>query len=187
MSKEQIWIEAGYKSFAIEGAQNVRIEKLARAVNRNKSSFYHFFADLEVFTARLLEEHLSQAKILSKKEAEAQNEAELVDILLDHKIDLLFNRQLRIHRENEVFQDCFAKTNEISIPGFVPIWRKIIGLPENAQLAELVLIFSMENFFLQITEETLNKVWLSNYFKNIKSMVEQFQSTGTVAALNANV
>jgi len=187
MSKEQIWIEAGYKSFAMEGSQNVGIEKLARAVDKNKSSFYHFFADLDVFTSRLLEKHLSQARIMSHKEAKAQNEAELIDILLKHKLDLLFNRQLRIHRENEAFQDCFAKTNEISIPGFVPIWRKIIGLPENAQLAELVLIFSMENFFLQITEETLSKVWLSSYFKNIKSMVEQFQSTGTIAALNANV
>jgi len=39
-SKEK-WIEAGYELFAREGLKEVRIERLARDLDLNKSSFYH--------------------------------------------------------------------------------------------------------------------------------------------------
>lgn len=186
MSKEQIWIEAGYQTFASEGPQALRIEKLAKAVEKNKSSFYHFFADLEVFTRRLLDFHLLQAKVMSDKESKALNEAELTQILLEHKLDLLFNRQLRINRENADFTACFLKTNEMSLSGFLPIWKKIIDLEDNNYLAQLVLMLSIENFFLQITVETLNSSWISAYFEKIREMVKLFKSTNTIPAMDGN-
>lgn len=187
MSKDQIWIDAGYKTFAFEGPQALRIEKLAKTVEKNKSSFYHFFADLEVFTERLLEAHLVAAKVLSDKEAKAENEAELTDLLMEHKIDLLFNRQLRIHRDHSDFQACFMKTNEISLPGFLPVWKKIIGLTENNHLAQMVLMLSMENFFLQITDETLNASWMAAYFEKIRAMVKLFKNTNTIPIMDGSV
>lgn len=41
----------------------MKVERLAKAVGKNKSSFYHFFADLEVFTDFLLKYHLAQSEI----------------------------------------------------------------------------------------------------------------------------
>ena len=55
---------------------------------------------MEVSTERLLNFHMTQAKVKREKESNAQNEAELTQILLEHKLDLLFNRQLRIYRDN---------------------------------------------------------------------------------------
>jgi AcrR family transcriptional regulator len=187
MSKEQIWIEAGYQTFAFEGPQALRIEKLAKSVGKNKSSFYHFFSDLEVFTERLLDFHLIQAKVMSDKESNAQNEAELTQTLLDHKLDLLFNRQLRIHRDNADFQTCFLKTNEISLKGFMPIWKKVIDLQESNHLANMVLMLSIENFFLQITDETLNSSWISAYFSKIKEMVQLFKTTNSIPSIDGSV
>lgn len=187
MSKEIIWIEAGYRTFAHEGPQGLRVEKLAKTIQKNKSSFYHFFADMEVFTSRLLVFHLEQAITMSDKEAHAQNETELTDIILEHKLDLLFNRQLRIHRDNPAFQACFVKTNEISIPGFIPIWKKVIDLNESTYLAELVLMLSMENFFLQITDETLNRAWIADYLTKIREMVRRFKTTNAITALDGSV
>ena len=187
MNKEQIWIEAGYQTFAFEGPQALRIEKLAKSVGKNKSSFYHFFADLELFTERLLNFHLIQAKVMSDKESNAQNEAELTHIILEHKLDLLFNRQLRIHRDNSGFQTCFIKTNEISLPGFMPIWKKAIDLNENNHLAQMVLMLSIENFFLQITDETLNPDWIAAYFEKIREMVKLFKRTNSIPVMNGDV
>lgn len=187
MSKEQIWIEAGYQAFAFEGPQALRIEKLARTIEKNKSSFYHFFADLEIFTERLLDVHLEQAKVMSEKESAAKNETELTQVLLEHKIDLLFNRQLRVQRDRSDFQACFVKTNEISLPKFMPIWKKVIGLNENNHLAQLVLMLSIENFYLQITDETLNSNWIAAYFEKIREMVRLFKKTNSIPVMDGSV
>ncbi|MEM6297945.1 MAG: TetR/AcrR family transcriptional regulator [Bacteroidota bacterium] len=104
---EKKWIEHGYRIFAYDGAGSLKVERISRAVKKNKSSFYHLFADLEVFTQRLLDFHLDQSKIIAEKETNAKSEQEIIKILVDHKVDLLFNRQLRFHRENPDFEKCF--------------------------------------------------------------------------------
>ncbi len=173
------WIEAGYLTFAYEGPAGLKIERLAREVGKNKSSFYHLFADLEIFTSELLAHHLKQSKILAEKEASCTDLEELIEVILAHKIDLLFSRQLRVHRAQPEFEQCFTRTTEMSVPAVIPIWSKIIGLDDHSYLAELVLQLSLENFFLQITDETLNPIWLHEYFKTIQNMVGQFKRTGS--------
>ena len=187
MSKEHIWIEVGYKTFAYNGPSGLKVEKLAKAAKKNKSSFYHYFADLEIFISRLLTHHISQAEIMAEKEVKAQNEQELITIIIAHKLDLLFNRQLRFHRENPEYRDCFSRINEVSLPGLLPVWQKIMGLEENNYLANMVLMLSIENFFLQITDETLNESWLQAYFQNIKTMVFQFKKTHPTSILDGSV
>ena len=62
VSKNELpWIEAGYELFAAQGPDGLRVETLARKVGISKSSFYHHFADIDVFTERLLEWHLDRA------------------------------------------------------------------------------------------------------------------------------
>lgn len=179
MTKRQIpWVEKGYSIFANEGPSGLKVERLAKEVGKNKSSFYHHFADLEVFTSHLLDHHLHNSTNLAAKETKATNAEELISILLEHKVDLLFNRQLRVHREIPQFEQCFTKVNEISIPGIIPLWSKIIGLSGETELASLVLHLSLENFFIQITSEALTKEWLKSYFKEIESLVSKFKKTG---------
>lgn len=171
---EKPWIEEGYHIFALEGPSGIKVERLAKAVGKNKSSFYHLFADTEAFIEQLLAHHLSQAEIIAGKEANAGGEKELIAIILEHKIDLLFNRQLRIHRERKAFETCFTEVNQITFPALLPVWKKVIGLNENSYLAEMVLALSIENFFLQITDSSLNETWLASYFHSISGLVNQF-------------
>lgn len=173
--KKEIWIEKGYGLLANNGPTNLRIEPLAKIVGKNKSSFYHFFADLDVFIGELLKHHIDIVKFIAEKEANALDENELIQIFIEHKTDFLFNRQLRINRENKDFEACFLKTNEISKPAILPLWGKIIGLEENHYLAQIVFMLSIENFFLQITDETLTEQWLTEYFVGVKSLVGQFK------------
>ena len=174
---ERKWLETGYHWFATDGLSGLKIEKLSREVGKNKSSFYHLFADLECFTERLLEVHLIRAKIISEKESGANNEAELISIILDHKLDLLFNRQLRFHRDKKEFKNCINRINQFSIQGLIPVWGKVISLSDNNALAQMVLHLSLENFYLQITIENLNESWLKAYFDNIRQMVLLFKQS----------
>lgn len=169
------WIEEGYFVFATEGPTALKIERLAKNLSINKSSFYHHFATLDIFIATLLRHHIAQVKIIAAKEANCENQQELVEVLVEHKIDLLFSRQLRIHNNIEVYERCSAETNSISIPGFIKVWARIIDLQDNSYLAELVLHLSMENFFLQINLDNLNRDWLNNYFDQLKTMVREFK------------
>ncbi len=184
---EQAWIETGYRCFACEGPSALRVERISREVGKNKSSFYHLFADMEVFIDRLLGHHLNQAKAMTRKEANAKHEADLIKVLMAHKTDLLFNRQLRVYRENSNFEKCFVQTNQLSLPALLPVWKKVIGLSENTYLAQMVLQLSLENFYLQITDETLTEPWLREYFANIRQMVNHFKKSNAIGAVDGSV
>lgn len=171
------WIETAYIIFSQEGPNGLKVEPLAKEVGKNKSSFYHHFADMEGFTEVLLAYHLEQAHIVAEKEAECKGVEELITVLVEHKIDLLFNRQLRIHREVTAFETCFTKVNAFAIHAIIPVWSNILRLQDNSYLVELVIRLSLENFFLQITAETLNPIWLKSYFDGIQSLVIQFKKT----------
>ncbi|WP_422858245.1 hypothetical protein ACOKFD_12590 [Flagellimonas sp. S174] len=174
---EKKWLEVGYTSFAHDGPKGLKVERLSKAVGKNKSSFYHLFADLEVFTECLLELHLRRAKRISTEESKTTTEEELISIIIAHKIDLLFNRQLRIHRDHDAFKKCLFQINQFSIEGLLPVWKNIISLSGNGPLAKMVLHLSLENFYLQITYENLNRDWLQEYFANIRKMVLLFQKS----------
>lgn len=186
-SKKQPWIEIGYQSFAYEGPHGLKVERLASSIEKNKSSFYHYFADLEVFTNHLLRYHLTQAEVIAVKEGQCQTIDDFIDVLVEHRIDLLFNRQLRVHRENPDFESVFCQTNEVTGRAIASIWPKLIGLGQHNQLAEMLFKHSIENFYLQITDETLNRPWLRQYFDDLLLLVREFKKTGNVPALDGSV
>ncbi len=170
------WLRAGYEIFSQEGPAGLKVERMARVVGKSKSSFYHHFADLEIYTSFLLEYHMKQVDILFEKEKACQRVVpDLLEILVEHKLDLLFNRQLRVHRSVPAFQKCFEKTNQLSVESIVEIWAEALGLEHESYLAQMVLVLTMENFYLQITEETLTYEWLENYMYQLKNMVQAFK------------
>ncbi|MEM6265716.1 MAG: TetR/AcrR family transcriptional regulator [Bacteroidota bacterium] len=185
--KQEDWIHVGYRIFAYEGPQKLKVERLAKQVGKNKSSFYHFFADLVVFTEQLLAFHMEQAYIMAEKEAQCPSLDALIDIIVEHKVDLLFNRQLRIHRTNPDFEACFEKTNELTGPALIGIWAKTLNLEDNSYLAGLVMRLGIENFYLQITDETINKEWLSAYFQEFQQLVQAFKSMKGLPTLDGTV
>ena len=98
------WVEAGYQLFAEHGPKGLKVEVIARHVKKSKSSFYHHFSDLEVFKEELLFFHMERTKQVAELERGCKTIVpELLNVLVDAKTDLLFNRQLRIHRDNPTF------------------------------------------------------------------------------------
>ncbi len=171
------WIEVGYTVFALQGPKGIKIEALSKQVKVSKSSFYHYFADVEIFIGHLAKHHLVKSAIIARKENNAQSiDPDLINILVEHKIDLLFNRQLRINRENKLFQDTLIKSNNIIGNGFVNLWAKDLRLNLSNRQLQSIFELALENFYLQINPENLNTEWLSAYFSNLRTLAKNLQS-----------
>jgi AcrR family transcriptional regulator len=174
---KQSWVLAGYELFSKEGPKGLKVEVVARKVKKSKSSFYHHYADMEVFTQILLEYHLERAKIIACQERLCTNVIpDLLHLLVEVKQDLLFHRQLRINRNISHFKQCFEKASREVGEAILGIWADMLHLQDNSHLARIVLNLSLENFYLQITEETLTYEWLSNYVRELQVMVKAFEN-----------
>jgi AcrR family transcriptional regulator len=175
IESKETWIKVGYKIMALDGFKNIKIEILAREVGISKSSFYHYFADIDLFVEHLLAFHLQQSYIIAEKEQHAKNiTPELIDILVEHKIDLLFNRQLRIHRNNMLFAETLEKSTAIIGNSFVLIWIKELNLKLSPTQLEAIFELALENFYLQINADNVNQDWLKTYFQNLKRIAAKF-------------
>ncbi|XDD46176.1 hypothetical protein AB3N60_15905 [Leptospira sp. WS39.C2] len=167
-----LWIQKGYELVSIYGFETLKIEKLSRMIEKPKSSFYYLFVDLENFTKHLIDFHLKQCILISEKESLCETiDPGLVKILTEHKIDLLFNKQLRINRHNVNFKDIIIKTDEIGLDPFLNIWKRDLGLIMSDSQWSNLFSLVLENFYLQIHFEILTEPWLKEYFSKLKSVI----------------
>jgi AcrR family transcriptional regulator len=174
---EKTWIEAGYEIFSNEGINGLKIEKIARQVGKNKSSFYHLFSDIDIFQEKLLDYHIQRAKLIAIDASNCKSvEPDLLNLFIDIKQDLLFNKQLRVGRENLAFEKCFKKANELVEEKFFDIWLKTLGLENQPDIARNFLTLTSENFYLQITKENLNKDWLLQYLNQLIKFVKDIHT-----------
>ncbi len=173
---KEIWIEKGYEVFALHGPSGLKVEALAKALDISKSSFYHHFADMEVFTSHLIAHHLKRCEIIALKESNAKNiDPELIDILIEFRLDLLFNRQLRFSRNNIEFSQAVQKTDVMVGNAFVMLWVKELNLNFSPEKIAALFELALENFYLQITFDNLNQRWLSDYFFNLKRLAKAME------------
>jgi AcrR family transcriptional regulator len=170
--RKQEWIEAGYRSFALNGPDGLKVEVMAREISRSKSSFYHFFSSPDVFELEMLDYHIIQSERIAVKERQCETLVpDLIEILLEYKIDLLFNRQLRVFRSNDKYRETLKRSDAIVEGALLEVWAKDLGLENRELLAENLFNHSLEGFYLQLSEETLTFDWLRSYFTTLKDLV----------------
>jgi AcrR family transcriptional regulator len=175
IDNKEIWIKTGYEIFALTGQIGLKIEPLAKKVGISKSSFYHHFADIELFIDFLLKYHIEQSYIIAGKEKNAKNiDPELINVLVAHRTDLLFNRQLRIHENVQLFAKTLLQSNKIIGNSFKTVWVKDLNSSLTQKQIDGVFELALENFFLQINEDNLNYKWLSAYFASLKRITNNF-------------
>lgn len=171
------WIETGYSIFANEGPAGLRIEYIARVIGKSKSSFYHHFADLEIFTNLLLEQHLHRAADIAQSMRQCERlEPDMLDLLVSVKEDILFQRQLRINRQVPDFGRCIAQAHGPIEEALLGLWTQALGLEGRSQLAGAMLKLVVDNFYLRITADSLDQAWLRGYLDEIRGMVAGMSS-----------
>ncbi len=167
---KEIWIKAGYEIFSLVGQIGLKIEPLATKVGKSKSSFYHHFVDLDLFIDLLLQYHIKQSYLIAEKEKNTSKiDPDLINVLLDHRTDLLFNRQLRINQHIKSFSETLLKSNKVIGEAFKMAWVKELNSKFSEKQIEAIYLLAIENFYLQINEKNLNYGWLSTYFLELKN------------------
>ena len=175
MTKRQKWIITGYEIVSEKGFKGLNVEFLANRMSSSKSSFYYYFGEIEKFRMELFNYHQQRAEELSQ----ALNEGEslvpdLVNAFIHFKIDMLFHKQIRIYREDEVFKECIEKSYGIVEHSILEKWINHTELQHRPLFAKSLLSLVSDNFFLKITNH-FNHSWLENYVKELSHLVNQMK------------
>ena len=171
---EQPWIETGYQLFSKEGPAGLKVDQLARRVGISRSSFYHLFADLDVFQEKLLAYHGQRAQQAAEKVKQCKvMDPDFIQVIMEEKDYVLFNRQLRIYRDNAVYKAGFE--NAIALVGkeTMGIWTEMVGLQHKPEMARSFFKMTADILFHRITEENINFEWLHSFMSEMKTFVKE--------------
>lgn len=173
--RKEIWVKAGYELFALKGQSGLQIEPIAKRVGKNKSSFYHLFADSEIFLDELLRYHISQTKLMCDKETKAKNfNPDIITIFLEHKTDILFNKQLRLNHQNAEFRKVIKIVDKDLADVYTFLLKTDLKVPLKQKGIDSFFQLALHNFFLQVNADNLNFQWLADYFDEIKRLAKSF-------------
>jgi AcrR family transcriptional regulator len=172
-SKEQ-WVEVGYDVFAKDGLPGLRIEVLARMLGLNKSSFYHFFGDLENYKGELMRRHFTRVDHLVSDMALCTNfDPDFLNMLIQHKGTVIVHMQLVSNRTVPLFFNAYERINDMVDPKAMPYWSAFIGIPHNPDLALQYWQVIRDMFYSRISLDNLNYTFLKNIAQEAKGIAEK--------------
>jgi AcrR family transcriptional regulator len=169
------WLETGYMLFACEGPDGIQIERIARILGLNKSSFYHYFGTLEVFYEMMIQYHYAMTDIALKEAQEAETlDPAYLDIIVKHKIPFMFQMQLNRHKKIALFAKACSKVNQKIDQSLILLWKKHLN-HTNEDLSLLCLSFIRDTFYARISFENFNYHLLHELACGAKRIVEKIQ------------
>ena len=121
MALKEKWLEGGYAEFAEVGPEHISINLIAKNIGASRSSFYHHFAEVDIFIDELLAEHwkISEEFIERGKENCKNLIPDLYDMLAQYPAPLKFARQLFLYRHIPKYNYVFLKSFNESTDAFV--------------------------------------------------------------------
>jgi len=173
----QKWIEAGYEIFAVNGPKDFKVEKLAGAIGLNKSGFYHYFYDREMFFMELMKHHCRIGEQFAGEVANLKNfDPDYFNLLLKYKTGLFVQMHLRRNMNNQVFRDGYEKVQKLNDLKQIPLWAKYLGIPGNHELAAELMEIARDMVYTRLSIEMVNLDVLTVMFGGIKRIVEKLTS-----------
>lgn len=180
MNKKLQWLTKGYTLVSENGISKINIESLATNVGSSKSSFYHFYGDAENFTAALLNYHIQRSEELATKINACDNlRPEMLNVFIENQEDILFHKQIRIKREDEVYKACFETAYQKIEEALFDKWITHLDLLNQSLFAKAFLNLVVDNFLLRITKKNFTYIWLENYILEVSYLITQIDATKT--------
>lgn len=175
--KRKEWIAKSYALVAEKGFERLNVNSISRLVGKSKSSFYHYFGDMELFKMKLLDFHVKQMNIFSAKISEGDNiYPDLINVFLEHQLDIFFHKQLRIHREDPTNKKHIEKIFQDYENAILEQWNNHFDLNHQKLFSRKFNRFISEHFFLSITHEEYSFDWLKNYLDKILDLIQHMKS-----------
>jgi AcrR family transcriptional regulator len=173
-SKAQTWLQAGHKLFANEGMEGIKIERLARMLNLNKSGFYHYFGSMKVYFQSLIEYHVQIAKTLEAEITKCQNiDPDLLSLIIKHQTFFLFESQLLVKSKPTHFMDDIDQAGKILNPELLQLWRKVMHLPDDVSVGLAYMNIVRHFFYARINPENIHYEFLHTLASETKQVLNK--------------
>ena len=166
---DQPWIETGYSLFSRDGLSGLKIDLIAKKIGISRSSFYHHFADMEIFQEKLLEYHLTRAQRASERVKACKTmDPEFLHAMVEEKEYILFNRHLRNNRQIPVYKTSLETAIGMMTLPVMPLWIEMLGLHHKPDVALKCFMMTADILFHRMTEENMNYEWLKSFLDEMK-------------------
>ncbi len=173
------WVDAGYQIFAQEGLEGIQIERMARILSLNKSSFYHYFGTQEIFLERMVAHHHSMADLLI---ADFNNAAcidpDILQAVINHKVTIMAQVQLTRHKSNPSFFAAARALDERIDRTVLRTWKEYIGVLTNDDLAYRYCGLVRDMFYTKISFENFTFPFLRELATSAREIAEQLVKEG---------
>jgi len=171
----QKWIEAGYELFAEAGPKEFKVEILAGKLGLNKSGFYHYFFDREIFFVELMEYHNENGVRF------AHDVSLLKDFMPGYLLTLIkyhsgLKVQLHLRRNFNVplFKEYFYKVKRRNELVQIPLWAKYVNITD-MQLASVLFEIGIDLMATRLESDKITFDFLEGIFGGIKHTVEKLR------------
>jgi len=180
-SNSSLWTEVGYQLFAIEGLEGIQVERLARILQLNKSGFYHYFGDMEVYCSELLRLHV---KVSDQYLAEIKDLTSIdpgfLQLLNKYKTGVLFQLQLIRNKGNQSFYQVAEKIDQREEVLLHALWSDYVGFHDNPSLAIKFYGIIRDMLYTRLSPQNFNYPFLHNVMSEAKMVMEQIARQETV-------
>ncbi|MEO1413314.1 MAG: TetR/AcrR family transcriptional regulator [Bacteroidota bacterium] len=174
--KRQEWIAEGYQLVAQNGFERLTVKLICRMVAKSKSSFYHYFGELELFKDALLTHHAKRAHQFARDiDACQQVEPDLVTVLMDYRTDIFFYKQVRMYRDHSTYKKYGQQIFDLYENAVLEKWVDYFKLNDRPLFARKFNKFLSEHFLMSISFDTYTRDWLKNYLFELWEMVHQLK------------
>jgi AcrR family transcriptional regulator len=161
-SNREKWFEIGYELFAASGPQSLNVERLSILVGLNRSSFYHYFGDLDMYERELLNEHVRRFEFFGRALEHCTSfDPELLDMVKEHRMEVKFHRQLLINESTRRYIECFKRAKSFTEQKVFLLWSAFNELGDHPDteisLFETVRDYSLLHFE-QVKDDKVNSM-----------------------------
>ncbi len=172
----QKWIDAGYEMFAAAGPKDFKIEKLASTLGLNKSGFYHYFVDREMFYNDLMNYHIKIGAEFAHEVGSLKDFMPgYINTLLKYNTPLKFQIQLRKNFDNPLFRDCYFKVKKRNNQVQIPLWSDYINV-KDVQLSTDLFEIAVDLMAIRLESDFITFDYLYGIMAGIKSTVEKLKA-----------
>jgi AcrR family transcriptional regulator len=169
-----VFTEQGYYLFAREGIEGIHIEKIARMLRLNKSGFYHYFGDLEVYIAELLALHIIKANHFLGDVARIKSiDPEYLNLIIKHQVAIMFHMQLLRVKDNESFYRAARLIDEKEDVLLGDLWSEYLGIPDDTEVAIRYFNIVRDMFYARMSFQNMNYSFLLKHMTAAKTLMQQ--------------
>ncbi len=181
----QKWIEAGYELFASEGPESLHVERLAKKLGLNKSGYYHYFGDREVFISKILDYHCLVTENFRKEITTLSKfDPDYYDLLIKYKLALFVQMQLRRHPDKKNFQEVFQKISARNDKALVSLLAAHLGIPGEHDLALEFWGLIRDSFYMQLTHNDLETALSMRVVEKVRRIIKKLQQRNNRSSSN---